>query len=130
MAMETGEAVVLQQDGAAAGLHHRQQVLQDPPHSRASSAPSFTLSLLVCAGGLEGAPFPCTDDCQVTFVNLKCDSSKKRRRGRKSPTKEVSHITAEFEMEMKEEETSGETLGRDVKKETDSSSCPSVLRLL
>uniref|UniRef100_A0A3P8U3K0 Signal peptide, CUB and EGF-like domain-containing protein 1 n=1 Tax=Amphiprion percula TaxID=161767 RepID=A0A3P8U3K0_AMPPE len=50
--------------------------------------------------------FPCTDDCQVTFVNLKCDSSKKRRRGRKSPTKEVSHITAEFEMEMKEEEAS------------------------
>lgn len=51
--------------------------------------------------------FPCTDDCQVTFVNLKCDSSKKRRRGRKSPSKEVSHITAEFEMEMKEEEASG-----------------------
>uniref|UniRef100_A0A3Q1GR48 Signal peptide, CUB domain, EGF-like 1 n=1 Tax=Acanthochromis polyacanthus TaxID=80966 RepID=A0A3Q1GR48_9TELE len=50
--------------------------------------------------------FPCTDDCQVTFVNLKCDSSKKRRRGRKSPSKEVSHITAEFEMEMKEEEVS------------------------
>lgn len=50
--------------------------------------------------------FPCTDDCQVTFVNLKCDSSKKRRRGRKSPAKEVSHITAEFEMEMKEEEAS------------------------
>uniref|UniRef100_A0A3Q4AH10 Signal peptide, CUB and EGF-like domain-containing protein 1 n=1 Tax=Mola mola TaxID=94237 RepID=A0A3Q4AH10_MOLML len=49
---------------------------------------------------------PCTDDCQVTFVNLKCDSSKKRRRGRKSPAKEVSHITAEFEMEMKEEEAS------------------------
>uniref|UniRef100_A0A8C1UKV9 Signal peptide, CUB domain, EGF-like 1 n=1 Tax=Cyprinus carpio TaxID=7962 RepID=A0A8C1UKV9_CYPCA len=47
------------------------------------------------------------DDCQVTFVNLKCDSSKKRRRGRKSPSKEVSHITAEFEMEMKEEEASG-----------------------
>uniref|UniRef100_A0A671T2H0 Signal peptide, CUB and EGF-like domain-containing protein 2 n=1 Tax=Sinocyclocheilus anshuiensis TaxID=1608454 RepID=A0A671T2H0_9TELE len=46
------------------------------------------------------------DDCQVTFVNLKCDSSKKRRRGRKSPSKEVSHITAEFEMEMKEEEAS------------------------
>uniref|UniRef100_A0A3B5L0J9 Signal peptide, CUB and EGF-like domain-containing protein 1 n=1 Tax=Xiphophorus couchianus TaxID=32473 RepID=A0A3B5L0J9_9TELE len=50
--------------------------------------------------------FPCTDDCQVTFVNLKCDSSKKRRRGRKSPSKEVSLITAEFEMEMKEEEAS------------------------
>lgn len=53
--------------------------------------------------GLQGGPFPCTDNCQVTFVNLKCDSSKKRRRGRKSPAKEVSHITAEFEMEMKEE---------------------------
>lgn len=57
----------------------------------------------------EGGQFPCTDDCQVTFVNLKCDSSKKRRRGRKSPSKEVSHITAEFEMEMKEE-TSGVAL--------------------
>ncbi|KAM8884341.1 signal peptide, CUB and EGF-like domain-containing protein 1 isoform 3-T3 [Synchiropus picturatus] len=56
---------------------------------------------------LQGGQFPCTDDCQVTFVNLKCDSSKKRRRGRKSPSKEVSHITAEFEMEMKEEEASG-----------------------
>uniref|UniRef100_A0A3Q1JSX5 Signal peptide, CUB and EGF-like domain-containing protein 2 n=1 Tax=Anabas testudineus TaxID=64144 RepID=A0A3Q1JSX5_ANATE len=50
--------------------------------------------------------FPCTDDCQVTFVNLKCDSSKKRRRGRKSTTKEVSYITAELEMEMKDEEIS------------------------
>lgn len=56
---------------------------------------------------LTGGQFPCTDDCQVTFVNLKCDSSKKRRRGRKSPSKEVSLITAEFEMEMKEEEASG-----------------------
>lgn len=56
---------------------------------------------------MSGGQFPCTDDCQVTFVNLKCDSSKKRRRGRKSPSKEVSHITAEFEMEMKEEEASG-----------------------
>uniref|UniRef100_A0AAQ4P9R7 Signal peptide, CUB and EGF-like domain-containing protein 2 n=1 Tax=Gasterosteus aculeatus aculeatus TaxID=481459 RepID=A0AAQ4P9R7_GASAC len=55
---------------------------------------------------LSGGQFPCTDDCHVTFVNLKCDSSKKRRRGRKSPSKEVSHITAEFEMEMKEEEAS------------------------
>uniref|UniRef100_A0A8C3AI56 Signal peptide, CUB and EGF-like domain-containing protein 1 n=1 Tax=Cyclopterus lumpus TaxID=8103 RepID=A0A8C3AI56_CYCLU len=55
---------------------------------------------------LQGGQFPCTDNCQVTFVNLKCDSSKKRRRGRKSPSKEVSHITAEFEMEMKEEEAS------------------------
>uniref|UniRef100_A0A3P8YU01 Signal peptide, CUB and EGF-like domain-containing protein 2 n=1 Tax=Esox lucius TaxID=8010 RepID=A0A3P8YU01_ESOLU len=57
---------------------------------------------------IPGGQFPCTDDCQVTFVNLKCDSSKKRRRGRKSPSKEVSHITAEFEMEMKEEEASGQ----------------------
>lgn len=65
------------------------------------------LLLLPCFCTLKGGHFPCTDDCQVTFVNLKCDSSKKRRRGRKSPTKEVSHITAEFEMEMKEEEASG-----------------------
>uniref|UniRef100_A0A670YLE6 Signal peptide, CUB and EGF-like domain-containing protein 2 n=1 Tax=Pseudonaja textilis TaxID=8673 RepID=A0A670YLE6_PSETE len=50
--------------------------------------------------------FPCADNCHITFVNLKCDSSKKKRRGRKSPSKEVSHITAEFEMEMKSEEVS------------------------
>uniref|UniRef100_A0A671VS62 Signal peptide, CUB and EGF-like domain-containing protein 1 n=1 Tax=Sparus aurata TaxID=8175 RepID=A0A671VS62_SPAAU len=62
-------------------------------------------SIVPCANTFE-IQFPCTDDCQVTFVNLKCDSSKKRRRGRKSPSKEVSHITAEFEMEMKEEEAS------------------------
>ncbi|KAK6482756.1 signal peptide protein [Huso huso] len=55
---------------------------------------------------LTGGQFPCTDNCQVTFVNLKCDSSKKRRRGRKSPSKEVSHITAEFQVEIKEEEVS------------------------
>ncbi|XP_011785558.1 PREDICTED: signal peptide, CUB and EGF-like domain-containing protein 1, partial [Colobus angolensis palliatus] len=46
------------------------------------------------------------DHCHVTFVTLKCDSSKKRRRGRKSPSKEVSHITAEFEIETKMEEAS------------------------
>uniref|UniRef100_A0A8C9MZC3 Signal peptide, CUB domain and EGF like domain containing 1 n=1 Tax=Serinus canaria TaxID=9135 RepID=A0A8C9MZC3_SERCA len=62
----------------------------------------FPVFLLSCKGG----QFPCTDNCQVTFVNLKCDSSKKKRRGRKSPSKEVSHITAEFEVEMKSEEVS------------------------
>uniref|UniRef100_A0A8C5H357 Signal peptide, CUB and EGF-like domain-containing protein 2 n=1 Tax=Gouania willdenowi TaxID=441366 RepID=A0A8C5H357_GOUWI len=62
--------------------------------------------LLTLSSPIPGGQFPCTDDCQVTFVNLKCDSSKKRRRGRKSPSKEVSHITAEFEMEMKEDEAS------------------------
>nr|XP_020838476.1 signal peptide, CUB and EGF-like domain-containing protein 1 isoform X4 [Phascolarctos cinereus] len=46
------------------------------------------------------------DNCQVTFVNLQCDSSKKKRRGRKSPSKEVSHITAEFEVEVKSDEVS------------------------
>lgn len=50
---------------------------------------------------------PLFDHCHVTFVTLKCDSSKKRRRGRKSPSKEVSHITAEFEVEMKADEASG-----------------------
>lgn len=65
------------------------------------------ITIHFCFFHLEGGQFPCTDNCQVTFVNFKCDSSKKRRRGRKSPSKEVSHITAEFEMEMKEEEASG-----------------------
>ncbi|XP_043943235.1 signal peptide, CUB and EGF-like domain-containing protein 1 [Protopterus annectens] len=50
--------------------------------------------------------FPCTENCQITFVNLKCDSSKKRRRGRKSASKEVSYITAEFEAEVKMDEVS------------------------
>uniref|UniRef100_A0A8D3CDV4 Signal peptide, CUB and EGF-like domain-containing protein 1 n=1 Tax=Scophthalmus maximus TaxID=52904 RepID=A0A8D3CDV4_SCOMX len=66
----------------------------------------LSLCVCVCVCVCVRVCFPCTDDCQVTFVNLKCDSSKKRRRGRKSPSKEVSHITAEFEMEMKEEEAS------------------------
>uniref|UniRef100_A0A8D0PXP5 Signal peptide, CUB and EGF-like domain-containing protein 1 n=1 Tax=Sus scrofa TaxID=9823 RepID=A0A8D0PXP5_PIG len=46
------------------------------------------------------------ENCHVTFVTVKCDSSKKRRRGRKSPSKEVTHITAEFEVEAKMEEAS------------------------
>ncbi|KAG8517929.1 Signal peptide, CUB and EGF-like domain-containing protein 1 [Galemys pyrenaicus] len=46
------------------------------------------------------------ESCRVTFVALRCDSSKKRRRGRKSPSKEVTHITAEFEVEAKLEEAS------------------------
>ncbi|XP_069855959.1 signal peptide, CUB and EGF-like domain-containing protein 1 [Dipodomys merriami] len=49
---------------------------------------------------------PLLDSCQVTLVTLKCDSSRKRRRGRQSPSKEVSHITAEFEVEVKSGETS------------------------
>ncbi|XP_078529994.1 signal peptide, CUB and EGF-like domain-containing protein 1 isoform X1 [Lissotriton helveticus] len=53
-----------------------------------------------------GGQSPCNDNCQVTFVNLKCDSSMKKRRGRKSPAKEVSHITAEFEVEMNKGEVS------------------------
>ncbi|XP_056373359.1 signal peptide, CUB and EGF-like domain-containing protein 1 isoform X1 [Hyla sarda] len=46
------------------------------------------------------------DSCHVTYVNLKCDSSKKKRRGRKSPSKEVSHIIAEFELEVKRDDVS------------------------
>ncbi|XP_048210148.1 signal peptide, CUB and EGF-like domain-containing protein 1 isoform X2 [Perognathus longimembris pacificus] len=49
---------------------------------------------------------PLLDNCQVTLVTLKCDSSRKRRRGRQSPSKEVSHITAEFEVGVKTDETS------------------------
>lgn len=59
----------------------------------------------LCAGGSA----PCSD-CQVTFVNLKCDSSKKGkgRRARNSPSKEVTRITLEFEAEIKPEEITGE----------------------
>lgn len=92
--------------------------LENSPSSHVSARSVYLRTVSFCffvPGGFEGAQFPCTDDCQVTFVNLKCDSSKKRRRGRKSPAKEVSHITAEFEMEMKEEETSGAFLFSDVK---------------
>ncbi|XP_004845491.1 signal peptide, CUB and EGF-like domain-containing protein 1 isoform X3 [Heterocephalus glaber] len=49
---------------------------------------------------------PLLDNSHMTSVTLKCDSSKKRRRGRKSPSKEVSHIIAEFEVELKMEEAS------------------------
>ncbi|KAJ6659854.1 hypothetical protein lerEdw1_018310 [Lerista edwardsae] len=54
---------------------------------------------------LPGGAAPCSD-CQVTFVNLKCDSSKKGkgRRARNSPNKEVTRITLEFEAEIKPEE--------------------------
>lgn len=46
----------------------------------------------------------------MTFVNLKCDSSKKGkgRRARNSPNKEVTRITLEFEAEIKPEEVTGE----------------------
>lgn len=64
---------------------------------------------------------PLLDNCHVTFVTLKCDSSKKRRRGRKSPSKEVSHITAEFEVEMKVDEASGSCEADCMRKRTEQS---------
>lgn len=62
------------------------------------------LTCPLCTGGSA----PCSD-CQVTFVNLKCDSSKKGkgRRARNSPSKEVTRITLEFEAEIKPEEITG-----------------------
>ncbi|XP_041083887.1 signal peptide, CUB and EGF-like domain-containing protein 3 isoform X1 [Polyodon spathula] len=52
-----------------------------------------------------GGALPC-NDCHVTFVNLKCDSSKKvkGRRARNPPNKEVTRITLELEAEVKPEE--------------------------
>uniref|UniRef100_A0A4W3JHW1 Signal peptide, CUB and EGF-like domain-containing protein 3 n=1 Tax=Callorhinchus milii TaxID=7868 RepID=A0A4W3JHW1_CALMI len=46
---------------------------------------------------------------QVTFVNLKCDSSKKAkgRRARNSPVKEVTRITLDFEAEIRKEDITG-----------------------
>uniref|UniRef100_A0A8C8A5L6 Signal peptide, CUB and EGF-like domain-containing protein 3 n=1 Tax=Otus sunia TaxID=257818 RepID=A0A8C8A5L6_9STRI len=56
----------------------------------------------------KGGSAPCSD-CQVAFVNLKCDSSKKGkgRRARNSSNKEVTRITLEFEAEIKPEEITG-----------------------
>lgn len=64
----------------------------------------WVLTCVLCAGGSA----PCSD-CQVTFVNLKCDSSKKGkgRRARNSSNKEVTRITLEFEAEIKPEEITG-----------------------
>lgn len=69
------------------------------------------------------------DNCHVTFVTLKCDSSKKRRRGRKSPSKEVSHITAEFEVEMKADEASG-TCEADCMRKRAEQSLQAVIKIL
>uniref|UniRef100_A0A8C6UQK6 Signal peptide, CUB domain, EGF-like 3 n=1 Tax=Neogobius melanostomus TaxID=47308 RepID=A0A8C6UQK6_9GOBI len=51
---------------------------------------------------------PCSN-CLVTFVNLKCDSTKKSkgRRARNSPNKEVTRITLELEAEVKPGDTTG-----------------------
>uniref|UniRef100_A0A8D0AIW4 Signal peptide, CUB and EGF-like domain-containing protein 2 n=1 Tax=Sander lucioperca TaxID=283035 RepID=A0A8D0AIW4_SANLU len=51
---------------------------------------------------------PCSN-CLVTFVNLKCDSSKKAkgRRARNPSNKEVTRITLELEAEVKPGDTTG-----------------------
>lgn len=62
--------------------------------------------------GLTGPLFlggaPCSD-CQVTFIHLKCDSSRKGkgRRARTPPGKEVTRLTLELEAEVRAEETTG-----------------------
>lgn len=55
---------------------------------------------------------PCSD-CQVTFIHLKCDSSRKGkgRRARTPPGKEVTRLTLELEAEVRAEETTGGTGG-------------------
>nr|XP_019951508.1 PREDICTED: signal peptide, CUB and EGF-like domain-containing protein 3 [Paralichthys olivaceus] len=57
-----------------------------------------------CGGGGQ----PCSN-CLVTFVNLKCDSSKKAkgRRARNPSNKEVTRITLELEAEVKPGDTTG-----------------------
>lgn len=51
-------------------------------------------------------------DCQVTFIHLKCDSSRKGkgRRARTPPGKEVTRLTLELEAEVKDMKNSGHTL--------------------
>ncbi|XP_038578035.1 signal peptide, CUB and EGF-like domain-containing protein 3 isoform X2 [Micropterus salmoides] len=55
-----------------------------------------------------GGGQPCSN-CLVTFVNLKCDSSKKAkgRRARNPANKEVTRITLELEAEVKPGDTTG-----------------------
>ncbi|CAB1329800.1 unnamed protein product [Coregonus sp. 'balchen'] len=55
-----------------------------------------------------GSGQPCSN-CLVTFVNLKCDSSKKAkgRRARNPTNKEVTRITLELEAEVKPGDTTG-----------------------
>lgn len=55
-----------------------------------------------------GSAQPCSN-CLVTFVNLKCDSSKKAkgRRARNPSNKEVTRITLELEAEVKPGDTTG-----------------------
>ncbi|KAM7411594.1 hypothetical protein PAMA_021537 [Pampus argenteus] len=55
-----------------------------------------------------GGGQPCSN-CLVTFVNLKCDSSKKAkgRRARNPSNKEVTRITLELEAEVKPGDTTG-----------------------
>lgn len=49
------------------------------------------------------------NNCQVTFVNLKCESSKKAkiRHTRNPSNKEVTRITLELEAEIKPGDTTG-----------------------
>ncbi|KAL6082352.1 hypothetical protein STEG23_021507, partial [Scotinomys teguina] len=48
---------------------------------------------------------PCSD-CQVTFIHLKCDSSRKGKgRRARTPGKEVTRLTLELEAEVRAEET-------------------------
>lgn len=47
-------------------------------------------------------------DCQVTFIHLKCDSSRKGKgRRARTPGKEVTRLTLELEAEVRAEETTG-----------------------
>ncbi|KAM6977183.1 signal peptide, CUB and EGF-like domain-containing protein 3 isoform 3-T3 [Aplochiton taeniatus] len=59
-------------------------------------------------GRVPGGGQPCSN-CLVTFVNLKCDSSKKAkgRRARNPTNKEVTRITLELEAEIKPGDTTG-----------------------
>lgn len=70
------------------------------------AALAHRLWCLLCTGGGQ----PCSN-CLVTFVNLKCDSSKKTkgRRARNPANKEVTRITLELEAEVKPGDTTGQS---------------------
>lgn len=64
----------------------------------------------MCNIGVWTAGGQVCNNCQVTFVNLKCESSKKAkmRHTRNPSNKEVTRITLELEAEIKPGDTTGE----------------------
>lgn len=71
-----------------------------------------SVAFLVCNMSVWTAGGQLCNNCQVTFVNLKCESSKKAkiRHTRNPSNKEVTRITLELEAEIKPGDTTGKCI--------------------